>query len=77
MPKTRPPYPEEFRREAVRLLVESGRKPEEVGRELGVSAQSLRNWRRQAEIDARGAGRARSEPASGPLTTLNTAGAAI
>ena len=47
MPKTRPPYPEEFRREALRVLVESGKTPDELGRELGVSPQSLRNWRRQ------------------------------
>ena len=69
MPNTRPPYPEEFRREALRLLRESGRRPEELGRELGVSAQSLRNWRRQAEIDAGGAVRRSGEAASGPLTT--------
>lgn len=50
MPKTRPPYPPEFRREAVRLMREEGRTPEQ--RELGVSSQTLRNWRRQAAIDA-------------------------
>jgi transposase len=39
------PYSDEFRREAVRLLRSSGRSAPELARELGVSAQSLRNWR--------------------------------
>jgi transposase len=52
MPSTRPPYPPEFRAEAVRLLRVTGRTPREVAQELGVSAQSLRNWRRQADLDA-------------------------
>src|SRR5215212_8041187 len=39
MPRTRPPYPAEFRREA-------------VAAELGVSEQTLRNWRRQGDVDA-------------------------
>jgi transposase len=52
MPPTRPPYPSEFRAEAVRLLRATGRTPREVAQELGVSAQSLRNWLRQADRDA-------------------------
>ncbi len=48
--KTDPPYPPEFRAEAVRLL-RAGRRPEELGRELGVSTQSLSNWLRQAGLD--------------------------
>lgn len=46
------PYPEEFRREAVELLRSSGRPLAQIARELGVSAESLRLWRKQAEIDA-------------------------
>jgi len=52
MPRTRPPYPPEFRAEAVRLVRESGRKLVEVASDLGVSTESLRNWIRQQEIDA-------------------------
>src|SRR3954454_24677495 len=50
MPRTRPPYPDEFRREAVQML-RAGRSPQELAEALGVSAQTLRNWRRQAERD--------------------------
>ena len=48
--KTHPPYPPEFRAEAIRLM-RSGRRPEELGRELGVSGQSLANWLKQADLD--------------------------
>ena len=52
MPKTRPAYPDEFRREAVQML-RAGRTPRELAQSLGVSEQTLRNWRRQDEIDRR------------------------
>lgn len=42
MPKTRPAYPEQFRREGVEL-VRQGRSIADVAASLGVSAQSLRN----------------------------------
>lgn len=48
--KTRPPYPPEFREEAVRL-VRSGGTIAGVARDLGCSAESLRAWVRRAEID--------------------------
>lgn len=47
----RPPYPEEFRREALRL-VESGRSPSVVARELGVSRETVRLWQRRERIEA-------------------------
>src|ERR671934_2121896 len=50
VPKTRPPYPEQFRREAIELL-RAGRTPRELAESLGVSQQTLRNWRRQDQLD--------------------------
>src|SRR3954454_24711195 len=50
MPKTRPAYPEQFRREALEL-VRQGRSIPDVAESLGVSQQTLRNWRRQDERD--------------------------
>jgi transposase len=52
MPRTRPAYPPEFRREALELL-RAGRTPRELSESLGVSQQTLRNWRRQDQIDRR------------------------
>jgi transposase len=52
VPKTRPAYPPEFRREAVQML-RAGRTPKELAASLGVSEQTLRNWRRQDQIDRR------------------------
>jgi len=51
MPRTRPPYDEEFRREAVLLLERGERSLAVLSRELGVSQQTLRNWRRQAGVE--------------------------
>jgi transposase len=51
MPRTRPPYPEEFRREAVELVRSSGRPVKEIAKDLGVSDQSLSNWVKRADID--------------------------
>jgi transposase len=50
VPKTRPAYPEQFRREAIELL-RAGRTPRELAESLGVSQQTLRNWRRQDQLD--------------------------
>jgi transposase len=51
MPRTRPPYPPEFRRQAVELI-RSGVSIKEAAADLGVSEQTLRNWVRQGDIDA-------------------------
>jgi transposase len=51
MPRTRPPYPEQFRREAVELVRRSGQPVREIAKDLGVTEQSLRNWVKQHEVD--------------------------
>jgi transposase len=51
MPRTRPPFPSEFRREAVKLMRESDTSLSVLSKDLGVSEQTLRNWRRQARVD--------------------------
>jgi transposase len=50
MPKARVPYPPEFRRKMVEL-VRGGRTPNELAREFEPSAESIRNWLKQAERD--------------------------
>ena len=51
MPRTRPPYPPEFRRQAIEL-VRSGVPIKQAAADLGVSEQTLRNWVRQGDVDA-------------------------
>ena len=48
--KTHDAYPPEFRRRMVEL-VHSGRTPEALAREFEPSAQSIRQWVRQADLD--------------------------
>lgn len=50
MPKPHAPYSADFRRRLLDL-VRSGRTPENLAREFHVSAQSIRNWSRQADLD--------------------------
>lgn len=52
MPPTKPPYPPEFRREAVQLTRTSEHSIAQVARDLGISNQTLRNWIKQADVDA-------------------------
>jgi transposase len=53
VPRTRPPYPPEFRREAIRLVRASDEEHliSRVATELGVSVETLRNWVKQEQID--------------------------
>ena len=50
MPKKPPRYPAELRRRLVKM-VRSGRSPEELGKKFEPSAQAIRNWVRQADLD--------------------------
>jgi len=50
MPKTRPPYPPQVRARLIELA-RSGRTPEDLGRQFEPSAQTIRNWLRQADRD--------------------------
>ena len=51
MGKTRSPYPEEFRREAVALVRSDERSIPAIAKSLDISDQTLRNWVRQADVD--------------------------
>lgn len=48
--RTRPPYTPEFRQQMIEL-VRAGRTPEELAREFEPTAQTIRNWVEQADID--------------------------
>jgi transposase len=56
-------YSPEFKGDAVALVQSSGRTVTEVARDLGVSAESLRGWVKQAKID-------QGEGAPGALATV-------
>jgi transposase len=50
MPKSHPPYPQEFRRRMVDL-VRAGRSPQQLAKEFEPSAQAISNWVKQADLD--------------------------
>lgn len=50
MPRTRLPYPAEFRQKLVDLA-RSGRSPKELAEEFEPSEQTIRNWLAQADAD--------------------------
>ena len=54
MARTHPPYPPEFRAEAVRLARSGEQSIPMLAADLGVSPEALRNWLRQADTDAGG-----------------------
>lgn len=51
MPKSRPPYPRQFREEAIRLVRESGKSRARIAKDLGMSEQALYTWLKQDELD--------------------------
>jgi len=51
MPKSHRLYPAEFRQRIIEL-VRKGRTAEELGRQFEPSAQAIRNWVKQAGLDA-------------------------
>jgi transposase len=63
VPRTRPLYPEEFRREAIRLVRLGGRPQRQLAKDPGISDVTLRNWIKQqkAERDGRPGGLSRDE----------------
>src|SRR5919199_1235599 len=70
MPKTRPPYAPEFRRQMIEL-VRAGRDPADLAREFEPSAQAIRNWVLQADVAE---GRRQAKPvAVAPDTALSAA----
>ena len=50
MPKSHQPYPPEFRQQILEL-VRAGGRPEELAQEFEPTAQTIRNWIKQAELD--------------------------
>jgi transposase len=50
MPRTRLPYSSEFRQRMIEL-VRAGRGPEDLAREFEPSAQAIRNWVKQSDLD--------------------------
>jgi len=71
MPKTRPPYAPEFRRQIVELA-RAGRDPADLAREFEPSAQAIRNWVAQAD---RQEGRREVKPAAAAETGICLYGA--
>ncbi len=55
-------YPEEFRKDAVELVLSSPKRTlREIARELGVNHETLRNWVNAERARTRTAGRGRAE----------------
>lgn len=50
MPKSRPPYPEEYRRRIVELA-RAGRSLKELAKEFEPSENCIYNWVKQADLD--------------------------
>jgi transposase len=51
VPRTRPPYPQEFRREAIRLARLGDKPRRRLAKDLGISDVTLRNWLKQEKAE--------------------------
>jgi transposase len=51
VPRTRPPYPEEFRREAIKLALLGDKPQRRLAKGLGISDVTLRNWTKQEKAE--------------------------
>jgi transposase len=51
VPRTRPPYPDEFRREAIRLARLGDQPRHRLAKSLGISDVTLRNWLKQEQAE--------------------------
>jgi transposase len=51
MPRSRPPYAAEFRHQILEL-VRGGRSPDEIAKDFEPTAQTIRNWMKQADLDS-------------------------
>ena len=49
MPRTRPPYLEEFRREAIRLAQPGDKPQRRLAQDMDISDGTLRNWLKEEE----------------------------
>jgi len=50
MPRTRPPYPKEFRQQIV-ALAQNGRSPKDLAEEFEPGEATIRHWLKQADLD--------------------------
>jgi transposase len=71
MAQARRQFTDDFKREAVALLVSSGRPLTQIARELGIAASMLRNWRRGGRNSGPALGL--NTPASAPHSVLDPA----
>ena len=51
MPRTRPPYPEEFRRGTIKLALLGDKPQRQLAKDLGISDVTLRHWIKQDEAE--------------------------
>lgn len=50
MPRTHPRYPDAYRQQILELA-RAGRSPDELAKEFEPTAQTIRNWIKQSELD--------------------------